>query len=214
MWHASAPHRPRIGHRTGYSLHAKISLHTAQACDCVSRFRGVFAHSYKRCRPRLFLRALMDPAHARGPPTPAESTSRSFGAARPANARGEPIRSRTVRSWRRRIRLCGRFPYRPTIGGACGMYRPSIGHLTGYSLHAKISLHTAQACDCVSRFRGVFAHSYKRCRPRLFLRALMDPAHARGPPEEVGVVRSCRENVECFEGRFETQGLSYLSIDL
>src|SRR5262249_26769075 len=33
----------------------------------------------------------------------------------------------TVRSWRRRIRLCGRFPYRPTIGGACGMYRPPIG---------------------------------------------------------------------------------------
>src|SRR5262249_56474902 len=32
-----------------------------------------------------------------------------------------------VRSWRRRIRLCGRFPYRPTIGGACGMYRPPIG---------------------------------------------------------------------------------------
>ena len=24
----------------------------------------------------------------------------------------------------RRIRLCARFPYRPTIGGACGMYRP------------------------------------------------------------------------------------------
>ena len=29
--------------------------------------------------------------------------------------------------WTRRIQLCGRFPYRPTIGGACGMYRPSIG---------------------------------------------------------------------------------------
>src|SRR5262249_6878374 len=41
--------------------------------------------------------------------------------------RGELIRSCTVRSWRRRIRLFGRFPYRPTIGGACGMYRPSIG---------------------------------------------------------------------------------------
>src|SRR5262249_2399365 len=51
----------------------------------------------------------------------------SFGAARAANARGELIRSCTVRSWRRRIRLCGRFPYRPTIGGACGMYRPPIG---------------------------------------------------------------------------------------
>src|SRR5262249_25069517 len=34
----------------------------------------------------------------------------SFGAARAANARGQPIRSCTVRSWRRRIRLCGRFP--------------------------------------------------------------------------------------------------------
>ena len=31
-----------------------------------------------------------------------------------------------IRSWRRGIRLCGRFPYRPTIGGACGMYRPPI----------------------------------------------------------------------------------------
>jgi len=50
-----------------------------------------------------------------------------FWAARPANARGQLIRSCTVRSWRRRIRLCGRFPYRPTIGGACGMYRPPIG---------------------------------------------------------------------------------------
>src|SRR5262249_14593725 len=52
---------------------------------------------------------------------------RSFGAARPANARGELIRSCTVRSWTRRIRLCGHFPYRPTIGDACGMYRPPIG---------------------------------------------------------------------------------------
>src|SRR5262245_8901801 len=64
---------------------------------------------------------------SRGAGTPAESTSRSFGAARPANARGELIRSCTVRSCRRRIRLCGRFPYRPTIGGARGIYRPSIG---------------------------------------------------------------------------------------
>src|SRR5262245_21842140 len=47
--------------------------------------------------------------------------------ARPANARGELIRSRTVRSWRPRIRLCGRFGDQPTIGGACGMYQPSIG---------------------------------------------------------------------------------------
>src|SRR5262249_13844039 len=76
--------------------------------------------------------------------------------ARPANARGELIRSRTVRSWRPRIRLCGRFGDRSTIGGACGMYQPSIGlyrSRTGYSLHenARISglasadlfLHTA-----------------------------------------------------------------------
>src|SRR5262249_40914632 len=66
-------------------------------------------------------------AVSRGAGTPAESTSRSFGAARPANARGELIRSCTVRSCRRRIRLGGRFPYRPTIGGARGIYRPSIG---------------------------------------------------------------------------------------
>ena len=46
-----------------------------------------------------------------------------------AGARPCPCRfdACTVRSWARRIRLCGRFPYRPTIGGACGMYRPPIG---------------------------------------------------------------------------------------
>ena len=79
-------------------------------------FEGVFAHSYKRCRPRLFF----------GEPWRGQTRRCSGAAARPANARGELIRSRTVRSWRRRIRLCGRFPYRPTIGGACGMYRPPI----------------------------------------------------------------------------------------
>src|SRR5262249_55368593 len=89
MWHVSAPHRPCIGHRTGYSLHVKISLHTAQACDCVSRFRGVFAHSYKRCRPRLFLRALMDPADARGRKSTAESgTAEPSGYRRPAETAG------------------------------------------------------------------------------------------------------------------------------
>ena len=80
-------------------------------------FEGVFAHSYKRCRPRLFF----------GEPWRGQTRRCSGAAARPANARGELIRSRTVRSWRRGIRLCGRFPYRPTIGGACGMYRPPIG---------------------------------------------------------------------------------------
>jgi hypothetical protein len=39
--------------------------------------------------------------------------------ARPANARGELIRSRTVRSWRPRIRLCGRFGDRPGVHVAC-----------------------------------------------------------------------------------------------
>src|SRR5262249_60968336 len=28
------------------------------------------------------------------------------------------------------MRLCGRFPYRPTIGGACGMYRLAISIAT------------------------------------------------------------------------------------
>jgi len=39
--------------------------------------------------------------------------------ARPANARDELIRSRTVRSWRPRIRLCGRFGDRPGVHVAC-----------------------------------------------------------------------------------------------
>ena len=39
MWHVSALYRPCIGHRTGYSLHE------------------IFAHSYKRWRPRLFFYA-------------------------------------------------------------------------------------------------------------------------------------------------------------
>src|SRR5262245_58160611 len=73
-------------------------------------------------------------AVSRGAGTSVESTSRSFGAARAADARGELTRSRTVRSWRRRIRLCGRFSVSAYIGGACGMYRPCIGHRTGYSL--------------------------------------------------------------------------------
>jgi hypothetical protein len=47
------------------------------------------------------------------------------------------IRSCTVRSWRRRIRLCGRFPYPPTIGGACGMHRPSIGPVSAIERHAR-----------------------------------------------------------------------------
>jgi hypothetical protein len=68
---------------------------------------------------------------SRGAGTPAESTSRSFGAARPANARGELIRSCTVRSWRRSVSAYNR-------GGmwhVLAPHRPCIGHRTGYSLH-------------------------------------------------------------------------------
>src|SRR5262249_40772929 len=64
---------------------------------------------------------VLDPAEAEGRVLiEAAYRARSFlasgrtWAARPANARGELIRSCTVRSWRRRIRLSGRFPYRPT----------------------------------------------------------------------------------------------------
>src|SRR5262249_7338648 len=91
------------------------------------------------CRPRgglgragwarLFLGGLRL-GLSRKPNVPTTYRADSFGAARAANARGELIRSCTVRSWRRRIRLCGRFPYRPTIGGACGMYRLAISIAT------------------------------------------------------------------------------------
>src|SRR5262249_52104664 len=46
----SAPHRPCIGHRTGYSLHDNARVSGLASAD----FEGVFTHSYKRCRPRLF----------------------------------------------------------------------------------------------------------------------------------------------------------------
>src|SRR5262245_14644509 len=54
MWHISALYRPCIGHRTGYSLHENARISGLASAD----FEGVFAHSYKRWRPRLFLRAL------------------------------------------------------------------------------------------------------------------------------------------------------------
>jgi hypothetical protein len=57
MWHVSAPHRPCIGHRTGYSLHENARISGLASAD----FEGVFAHSYNRWRPRLFLRALRRP---------------------------------------------------------------------------------------------------------------------------------------------------------
>src|SRR5262249_47818660 len=50
MWHVSAPHRPCIGHRTGYSLHENARISGLASAD----FEGVFAHSYKRWRPGFF----------------------------------------------------------------------------------------------------------------------------------------------------------------
>src|SRR5262249_56271268 len=43
MWHVSAPYRPCIGHRTGYSLHENARISGLASAD----FEGVFAHSYK-----------------------------------------------------------------------------------------------------------------------------------------------------------------------
>jgi hypothetical protein len=90
------------------------------------------------------------------------------GAARPANARGELIRSCTVRSWTCRIRLCGGFPYRPTIGGACGINRLS-------PIERAIVRRACEKCPDLADlrqpiFEGVFAHSYKRCPPAFFTR--------------------------------------------
>src|SRR5262249_5822296 len=50
MWHVSAPHRPCIGHRTGYSLHENARISGLASAD----FEGVFAHSYKRGAPGFF----------------------------------------------------------------------------------------------------------------------------------------------------------------
>ena len=58
MWHVSAPHRACIGHRTGYSLHVGHERNARISGLASADFEGVFAHSYKRWRPRLFLRAL------------------------------------------------------------------------------------------------------------------------------------------------------------
>src|SRR5262249_33093721 len=50
MWQVSALYRPCIGHRTGYSLHENARISGLASAD----FEGVFAHSYKRWRSRLF----------------------------------------------------------------------------------------------------------------------------------------------------------------
>src|SRR6516164_3917119 len=54
MWHVSALYRPCIGHRTGYSLREMPGFSGLASAD----FEGFLQHSYKRCRPGFFLRAL------------------------------------------------------------------------------------------------------------------------------------------------------------
>jgi len=58
MWHVSALYRPCIGHRTGHSLHENARISGLASAD----FEGVFAHSYKRWRPRLFFTHTQTPA--------------------------------------------------------------------------------------------------------------------------------------------------------
>ena len=61
---------------------------------------------------------------------------------------------------------------RPTIGGACGMYRPPIGPVSAIE-RAIVCMRMPGFSGLASAdFEGVFAHSYKRWRPGLFLRAL------------------------------------------
>src|SRR5262245_18737270 len=86
------------------------------------------------------------------------------------NKKRKPGRSPRGMRWRRRIRLCGRFPYRPTIGGACGMYRPSIGPVSAIERAIVCMLREMPGFSGLASadFEGVFAHSYKRCRPGFF----------------------------------------------
>jgi len=81
--------------------------------------------SNRACAPR---------AVSRGAGTSAESTSRSFGAARPANARGELIRSCTVEAGRVAFGCAGAFRigqqsgvHVACIGPPSALYRPSNG---------------------------------------------------------------------------------------
>src|SRR5262249_40725804 len=58
MWHVSALYRPCIGHRTGYSSQGMREMPGFSGLASAD-FEGGFARSYnKRCRPRLFLRAI------------------------------------------------------------------------------------------------------------------------------------------------------------
>jgi hypothetical protein len=69
---------------------------------------------------------------------------------------------RLTASRRRRIRLCGRFPYRPTIGGACGMYRPPIGPVSAIE-RAIVCMQCPDLADLRQPIsRGFLQHSYKR----------------------------------------------------
>src|SRR5262249_15815780 len=93
-------------------------------------------------------------------------------------ARGELIRSCTVRSWRRRIRLCGRFPYRPTIGGACGIYRPPIGPVSAIE-RAIVCMRMPGLADLRQPISRGFLHTATSGgAPGFFLRARLAPHSA------------------------------------
>src|SRR5262249_34191339 len=78
----------------------------------------------------------------------------------------------------------------PQGGGACGMYRPPIGPVSAIE-RAIVCMRMPGFSGLASAdFEGVFAHSYKRCRPRLFLRALRKEALITGT--SVPSVLTCR----------------------
>src|SRR5262249_55438382 len=87
MWHVSALYRPCIGHRTGYSLHENARVSGLASAD----FEGVFAHSYKRWRPRLFLRALRKASRCASEMTDADRGCRSMMESSPATSPGPRI---------------------------------------------------------------------------------------------------------------------------
>ena len=89
-----------------------------------------------------------------------------------AGARPCPCRfdACAVRSWRRRIRLCGRFPYRPTIGGACGMYRPPIGSVSAIE-RAIVCMRMPGLADLRQPISRGFLHTATSGAAPAFLRA-------------------------------------------
>ena len=110
-----------------------------------------------------------------------------------ANARGELIRSCTVRSWRRRIRLCGRFPYRPTIGGACGMYRPPVGPVSAIERAMRMPGFSGLASADFG-----FLHTARAVPPRLFFARY---ARKRNVREGASLCRTARPTSQSARSR-------------